>query len=142
MPILNLTLLTEPDAAQKAAIASTLSGLTAAILRKDPSLTAVTLSCIEPGNWFVGGAALAQQRKNSFFLDIRVTDGSNTPKEKADYIAAVFAAMGNFLGQLHEVSYVHVHDAGADAWGYGGLTQHERALRKRGAAAGAAGSCA
>ena len=34
--------------------------------------------------------------------------------------------MGELLGPLHEESYVHTHDARADAYGFGGVTQEQR----------------
>lgn len=130
MPILNLRLSTPPDARQSAAIAATLSQLTAQLLHKAPELTSVAVSHVDAAHWFVGGPALQAQGKTSFFLDILISDETNTAVEKAAYIAAVFAAMQACLGELHEVSYIHVHDARQAAWGYGGLTQQFRAVRK------------
>ncbi|WP_296000454.1 4-oxalocrotonate tautomerase family protein [Rugamonas sp.] len=130
MPILNLSLSTAPDAAQSARIAARLTQLTGQILQKDAALTAVAIAHVDAAHWFIGGAALAQLRKASFFLDILITDETNTATQKAAYIDAVFAAMQELLGELHEVSYIHVHDARPAAWGYGGLTQQFRAVRK------------
>ena len=130
MPILNLRLSSAPDARQSAVIAATLSRLTAQLLHKAPELTSVAISHADAAHWFVGGPALQTQGKTSFFLDILISDESNTAREKAEYIAAVFAAMQEHLGDVHEVSYIHVHDARQAAWGYGGLTQQFRAVRK------------
>jgi len=130
MPILNVTLSSAPDLAQSARIAASLTQLTAQILQKDAALTSVAIGHVDPAHWFVGGATLAQQRKASFFLDILITDETNTATQKAAYIDAVFTAMQELLGELHEVSYIHVHDARPAAWGYGGLTQQFRAVRK------------
>ncbi len=130
MPIVNLALTSRPDPARSAAIAATLTRLTAEILHKAPELTAVAIRHIAPEHWFVGGADLAGHGRDSFFLDILVTDETNTAHEKRDYIAAVYAAMVQLLGQVHEVSYVHVHDARAAAWGYGGETQQYRGVVK------------
>ena len=130
MPILNLSLSSAPDARQSAAIAATLSRLTAQLLHKAPELTSVAISHLDAAHWFVGGPSLQAQGKASFFLDILISDETNTAAEKAAYIAAVFAAMQESLGALHEVSYIHVHDARQAAWGYGGLTQQFRAVRK------------
>ena len=130
MPILNLRLSTPPDAGQSAAIAATLSQLTAQLLHKAPELTSVAISHLDAAHWFVGGPSLQTQGKASFFLDILISDETNTAAEKAAYIAAVFAAMHEYLGALHDVSYIHVHDARQAAWGYGGLTQQFRAVRK------------
>ncbi len=131
MPILNLKLSTAPDAAQSARIAATLSQLTARILQKDAALTSVAIAHQAAEHWFIGGEALAQQRRHSFFLDILVTDETNTAAQKSAYIAAVFDAMRGLLGELHEVSYIHIHDARAAAWGYGGLTQQYRAVKQQ-----------
>jgi len=130
MPILNLRLSTTPDARQSAAIAATLSTLTAQLLHKAPALTSVAISHLDAAHWFVGGPSLQVQGKANFFLDILISDETNTAAEKAAYIAAVFAAMREHLGALHDVSYIHVHDARQAAWGYGGLTQQFRAVRK------------
>jgi len=131
MPILKVTLSTAPDAAQSARIAARLTQLTEQILQKDAALTSVAIAHVDPAHWFIGAAALArQQPKATFFLDILITDETNTATQKAVYIDAVFGAMQELLGELHEVSYIHVHDARPAAWGYGGLTQQFRAVRK------------
>lgn len=130
MPILNLRLSGAPDAQQSAAIAATLSRLTQDILHKAPELTSVAVSHLDPAHWYVGGPCLQAQGKSSFFLDVLISDETNTAAEKARYIAAVYAAMQAALGELHEVSYIHVHEARQAAWGYGGLTQQFRAVRR------------
>lgn len=130
MPILNVVLSTPPDIAQSSIIAAKLSQLTAAILHKDPVLTSVAISHIAPAHWFLAGYSLDEQGKTSFFLDIRITDETNTAREKANYIAAVFKTMSELLGHLHDTSYIHIHDARATAWGYAGLTQQYRAVQK------------
>ena len=126
MPILSVLVSGEPSAERSAAIAAALTGLTAEILRKDARLTSVAVQYVAPEHWVVGRSSLDAQQKASFFLDVRVTAGTNIREEKARYIAAVFARMSELLGPLHEASYVHVHDVPADAWGYGGRTQAQR----------------
>ncbi|UTD28766.1 hypothetical protein DB459_19560 [Bradyrhizobium sp. WD16] len=85
----------------------------------------------DPADWFAGGSSLAAQGLASFWLDIRIVDGTNTKDEKADYVAAVFRAMAELLGPLRHESYVHVHDVRADAYGFGGLTQERRYIARR-----------
>ena len=58
-------------------------------------------------------------------------DGTNTKGELAAFLAAVFAAMGELLGPLHEESYALVHEVPAHAYGYGGLTQEHRYVAGR-----------
>lgn len=107
-------------------VAATASRLAAQHLRKNPEVTAVTVEAVAAENWFAGGVSLADQTKASFFLDIKIVDGTNTKDEKAAFIAAAFAEMGGLLGDLHHESYVYVHDVSASAYGFGGLTQERR----------------
>lgn len=131
MPILTVALGAAPSPQLAARAASTLVELTSRILHKQPELTSVAVQFVDPHHWFIAGQSLAESGSSTFFLDVRITDGTNTKDEKGQYVAEVFRAMGGLLGRLHEESYVHVHDARADAYGYGGLTQEHRYVRGR-----------
>ena len=135
MPILTVLISGPPDADRDVAVADALAQLTADVLRKDRRLTSVAIAHIPAAQWFVGGGTLDAQRRTSFFVEVRVTAGTNSREEKARYIAAVFARMRDLLGIPHEASYVHVHEVPADAWGYGGLTQAQRQGARLAAAA-------
>lgn len=130
MPILNLTMAAQPDVQLTERAAALLMRHTEAILHKAPALTAIAIQYVPPQQWFVAGQTLAAQRKASFFLDIKVSDETNTAQQKAAYIDAVYRGMEDLLGPLHEVSYVHIDDARPAAWGWGGVTQQVRAVRK------------
>ena len=110
----------------KADIAAGVTELTAKILRKDPKVTAIVVKSVDAADWFAGSKSLAEQRLASFWLDIHVTEGTNTKDEKAAYIAAMFERMGELLGPLHNESYLHVDEVRGDAYGFGGLTQERR----------------
>ena len=110
----------------KADIAAAVSELTAAILHKDPKVTAIIVKSVDPADWFAGGKSLAEQRLGSFWLDIHVTEGTNPKDEKAAYLAAMFKRMGELLGPLHNETYLHVDEVKGDAYGFGGLTQERR----------------
>jgi 4-oxalocrotonate tautomerase len=110
----------------KADIAAGVTELTAKILRKDPKVTAIVVKSVDAADWFAGGKSLAEQKLASFWLDIHVTEGTNTKDEKAAYIAAMFERMGELLGPLHHESYLHVDEVRGDAYGFGGLTQERR----------------
>ena len=84
------------------------------------------VDAVDPADWFCGGRSLAEEGLAGFWLDIRITDGTNTKDEKAAFVAAVFKRMGELLGPLHSVSYVHANEVRGDAYGYGGLTQEQR----------------
>ena len=110
----------------KPEIAAAVSELTARILRKDPKVTAIIVTAVDAADWFAGGRSLAEQGLASYWLDIHVTEGTNTKDEKAAYLAAVFRRMGELLGPLHPETYLHVDEVKGDAYGFGGLTQERR----------------
>jgi 4-oxalocrotonate tautomerase len=107
-------------------IAKAANKLSADILHKNPLITAVTVEEIAPTDWFIGNKSLAQHGLASFWLDIRIVEGTNTREEKAAFVTATFAKMSELLGPLHNESYVHVNEVRGDAYGYGGRTQNER----------------
>lgn len=115
----------------EAAIAGAAARLAQQWLGKDPLVTAVLVEHVDPARWFCGGVSLVESGASAFWLDIRITEGTNSKDEKAAFIAATFAAMADLLGPLHPESYVHVVEARADAYGYGGLTQEHRYIAGR-----------
>jgi 4-oxalocrotonate tautomerase len=110
----------------KADIAAAVSELTAQILHKDPKVTAIIVKSVDAADWFAGGKSLADQKLASYWLDIHITEGTNTKDEKAAYLAAMFKRMGELLGPLHNESYLHVDEVKSDAYGFGGLSQERR----------------
>jgi 4-oxalocrotonate tautomerase len=127
MPLITVTYSSSRQVASlKADIAAAVSDLTAAILHKDPKVTAIIVKSVDAADWFVGGKSLAEQNLASFWLDIHVSEGTNTKDEKAAYLAAMFKRMGELLGPLHNESYLHVDEVRGDAYGFGGLTQERR----------------
>ena len=129
MPILNVKVSQPANAKMSVDIAETLLELTTRILHKKRQLTSITIDYVAPEHWIVGGSSLAAQRKNSFYFDIKVVDGTNTKDEKAQYIAESFQAFEKLLGDLHYESYIYVHDVRAEAYGFGGLTQEYRYIK-------------
>ena len=131
MPIISVAVSGKPDPQQSSAIAREITAVTAKHLKKDPTITAVAVSYIEPEHWFTGGKSLAEQQTNSFWLDIKVVDGTNTKLELEAYLRAVFASFGQLLGTVHEESYALVHEVPAAAYGFGGRTQEFRFINGR-----------
>ena len=83
-------------------IAKAASALAADVLGKSPAVTAVVVEEVAAQNWFCGGRALAESGLASFWLSIRITEGTNTRAEMGDFVAATFSAMGSLLGPVHE----------------------------------------
>lgn len=126
MPIITVTVTGQPDPALSQRIATDISEQTRTHLRKDPTVTAVLVNYVDPQHWFADGESLAKQDANTFWLDIKVVDGTNTKQELAAYLEHVFAAMNGLLGNIHTESYILVHEVPAAAYGFGGKTQEFR----------------
>jgi 4-oxalocrotonate tautomerase len=118
-----------PDPAIDHRIVESVADLTQSVLGKKLPVIAITLHHIAHESWFIGGRPLSDLGRNAFHLDISVTDETNTKAEKARFIKDVYGAFQVILGDLHECSYVHVIDARAAAYGYGGQTQEYRHQR-------------
>ena len=131
MPIINISVTGKPDAALSASIAREITVITATQLRKDPTITAVAITYLDPEHWFAGGKSLADHGANTFWLDIKVVDGTNTKLELEAYLKAIFAAFGQLLGGVHEESYAFVNEVPAAAYGYGGKSQEFRFISGR-----------
>ena len=126
MPFIHLRYSTSTERDLRQPLAAFLIEATARILGKKAEVTAVALEQVPPDSWFIGGKSLAEHRKATFFLEVRVTRGTNVKEEKAAYLREVFRGLEALLGPLHPESYVHVHEATGDAYGYGGLSQDAR----------------
>ncbi|MBR0874724.1 4-oxalocrotonate tautomerase family protein [Bradyrhizobium tropiciagri] len=127
MPLITVTYATSRQTPSlKSDIAAAVSELTATILHKDPKVTAIIVKSADAAGWFAGGKSLSEQHLASYWLDIHVSEGTNTKDEKAAYLAALFQRMGELLGPLHEETYAHVDEVKGDAYGFGGLTQERR----------------
>ena len=127
MPLITVSYTTSRQSPSlKADIANAVSELTAEILHKDPKVTAIIVKAVEASDWFAGGKSLADQRLASYWIDIHVSEGTNTKDEKAAYLAAMFKRMTGILGPLHPETYLHVDEVKGDAYGFGGLTQERR----------------
>jgi len=133
MPMINVQVASEPNAEVADKAQQTVTRLTAEILGKDPKVTAVVVEFISPRFWFIAGKSAAVRGSAEFFVDVRISDGTNTKDEKAHYVAETYAALSRLLGGRQSESYVHVNDVRADAYGYGGLTQERRYIQGRAA---------
>jgi len=138
MPMITVQVAGEPDAGLARRLQQTVSSLTAELLGKDPNVTAVAVEFVPRKFWFVAGKSTEELGKSAFFVEVRITDGTNSKDEKARYVAETFAAVSRLLGGAHPESYVHVQDVRADAYGYGGLTSERRYIQAQAAPKSAA----
>jgi 4-oxalocrotonate tautomerase len=108
---------------------SALTDLTAEVLKKKRELTAVCIEYVAPEQWYIGGIQLGPQPMSSFFLEIKITEGTNTKDDKAAYVSRVFAVIEEIVGPLAAASYIVIHEVQADSWGYQGQTQEFRYIK-------------
>lgn len=126
MPIINVKVSAQRSPEMTRTISEHLLDITTRILRKKRELTAITIDYVDPEDWIVAGVSLKEQKKSSFYFDIKVVDETNTKQEKAQYVREAFDGFARLLGELHPESYVYVQDVRATAYGFGGLTQEHR----------------
>ena len=101
-----------------------ITGLMADVLDKVGPLVGVLVEQVPAAGWSVGAGPVRQ----AAHVDAIVSAGTNTPEQKARFIAETHQLLRTVLGaDLSEVSYVVVHEVPKDSWGYGGLTQEHRA---------------
>jgi 4-oxalocrotonate tautomerase len=75
----------------------------------------------------VNGLPLTTEDPVAVFADIKVTEGTNTPEEKAEMISQTIKMLENVVGTIQEACYVVIDDIPANSWGYNGKTQYARA---------------
>lgn len=126
MPHIDLKLSGTRDAELGQQAVAIVHRLTADVLGKAPELMATTVQYIGDHDWFIAGQPLAQTGGTAFHLDISITDETNTKQEKARFIQEVYAALSQLRPNPALCSYVHLIDARAAAYGYGGRTQEWR----------------
>ncbi len=128
MPMIQVRYVTPaPRPELRGDVAALASRLGAERLGKDPGVIAVLVEAADPESWFVAGRHPAlEDALAAFWLDIKITAGTNVKEETAAFIRAAFDGMAALLGPLHDESYVCVHAVDGDAYGYGGRTQNQR----------------
>lgn len=99
--------------------------LMASVMRKKAELTAVLVETHGAECWSIGNQAVPV----AAHLDVKVTAGTNSVDEKAEFVRQAHGLLKSALGtDLPLATYVVVHEVSADAWGYGGLTQDARRI--------------
>jgi len=126
MPYLNVKVSAKESQDLEQAIISILMKNTSDILGKKKDVTSISIEYIKPNTWFVGGKKVSEHKKTTFYLDIKVTKGTNTKSQKALYIKETFSQMKQLLGDLLPASYIIIDEVEADTWGFEGKTQEQR----------------
>jgi len=134
MPGITLKISGRPNPELSRRLATEISALTCSLLDKKLEQTMVMLQFVPHEVWFIGSKSLADLGKNSFRLEVTISDETNTKTEKAAFHKAAFALLSELIGNVHPHSNIHVIDCRATAYGYGGVTQEYRYHRSGGLA--------
>jgi len=123
MPFVSATLCAEPSPGLSARAVLTLTDLTVKVLGKERERTTVAVHYVPEAQWAVGGVLLVR----GFYVEAKITAGTNSREEKARYIREVHRALHALLGGVS--GYVALDEIASESWGHGGETQEVRYAR-------------
>ena len=130
MPYINIRVATQLSQAQKTVLFETTTGLMNRTMGKRREVTVVHIDESGPQQWSTNGKTLQADSPVGAYIDVKITQGTNSDTEKAELIAKLVQMLGENLGTIQEACYVVVDEIAATSWGYNGKTQAARAAEK------------
>ncbi|MBE0368386.1 tautomerase family protein [Pseudoalteromonas aurantia] len=112
----------------KSKLADSLVAITSMYLGKLPTLTNIVIheNC---GSWYCNGQSTSEFQ---FSLNIIITEGTNNPQEKAQWLKHSWQLFEEVFINLHNnPNYISIQEIPATDWGYNGQSQAAR-LQKQG----------
>lgn len=126
MPYINIRLSTSLDDTQRSRLFEKTTSLMHTVMGKRKEVTVVQIQESESKGWSVNGKPLSPSGVPEAYVNIKVTDGTNSSEEKAEMIAATVDMLNEVVGPMQEACYVVIDCIPADSWGYNGKTQAAR----------------
>lgn len=130
MPYINIRLGTNLNDEQRIQLFEQTTSLMNTVMRKRREVTVVHIQESESQQWSTNSIPLTAKSPVGAYVDIKVTDGTNTVEEKAEMISQTVNMLKDVVGIIQEACYVVIDDLPADSWGYNGKTQAARAASK------------
>lgn len=130
MPYINIRLGTTLESSQHQEIYKRTTSLMKTIMGKRQEVTVVHIQESDPRFWSTNAFILNQNEPVGAYVDIKVTEGTNTPDEKARMIFETVNMLRDIIGVMQKACYVVIDDIPANSWGYNGKTQAERVKSK------------
>lgn len=130
MPYINIRLGATLDDAQRDQLYKKTTFFMNTIMGKRREVTVVHLQEDEPKHWATNAIGLNVKDSTGAYVDIKITDGTNTSEEKSEMIFQTVKMLQDVVGMIQEACYVVVDDIPANSWGYNGKTQAARAATK------------
>lgn len=113
----------------RSSIAKGLSQITETILRKNKEVIVIRFEATEQQEqWYLSGSLLRDDEA-IFELSIIVTKGTNTDREKAEWIAEAWKLVTEFFGSVPHPNYISIQEIDGNSWGYNGLSQEQRKIQ-------------
>lgn len=126
MPYLNFKTSMKLNESKKKEIVGILMENTTKVLGKKANVTAINFESLDSKDWFINSQSLENRKEQTFYLNIKITDGTNTKNQKSLYIKNIFEQLSNVFENISEASYIVIDDVNADSWGFSGKTQEYR----------------
>jgi 4-oxalocrotonate tautomerase len=131
MPYINIRLGKTLDNGQRKQLFKITTSLMNTVMKKNPEVTVVQVQESDPQQWSVNANQLTALEPTGAYVEIKVTDQSNTREEKAKMISETAKMLQDVAGIVQKACYVVIDDISADSWGYNGKTQAARAITKQ-----------
>lgn len=126
MPYINVKLNEKESDELREKIVDIVLENTTNILNKKAEVTSVLVEFVSQKSWSIGGKS-----STTFYLDIKITKGTNTKEQKANYIKKTYKDFYGLLGEITPASYIVIDEVEADSWGFEGLTQEYRYIKSK-----------
>lgn len=130
MPYISVQLSSPIDPMTADSLAQGITHILSNDLGKKEELTAVNITNSSSAQWYIGNRSLDTLHEQSAYVDIKISEGSNSKNEIKNAIAKLYELLNHELDNLSEVSYIALDEVDQTNWGYGGKTQHERAIKR------------
>jgi 4-oxalocrotonate tautomerase len=130
MPFIRITVLGPTLAAEQIQrLQQGTTDLMVAVMRKPVEGVAVLVEPVIQSAWSIAGRPMAV----AAHVEATIAHGTNTPDEKAKFIAEMWTLLRSALGpELREETYIVCHEIDTKAYGRGGLTRAERDRGRQG----------
>jgi 4-oxalocrotonate tautomerase len=126
MPFVSAKLCATPSVALTARAVLALTDLTEKVLGKERDRTTVVIEYVPEAQWGRAGAIPTR----GFFVEVKITSGTNSRDDKARYVREVNRALQSLLDGI--AGYVSVCELAADSWGHDGVLQELRYAKSLG----------
>ena len=126
MPYINIRLGTTLKTSQHEHIHAKATSLISSLMGKRSEVTVVHIQESDSQFWSTNASSLKPNDPISAYVNIKITSGTNSAKEKALMISETVKMLKDCIGVVQEACYVTIDEIPADSWGYDGKTQADR----------------